>query len=108
MITVLSDDVLKAGLSVQDVVDYVLANDWEQQIHPNENMLVFTGPLDDEGCPIPLILPTDDSFVDKDLRLTEAVYLLADIEERSPSDIITSILKHSEEKQEISPKAYGA
>ncbi|MEM9218992.1 MAG: hypothetical protein AAGD25_32250 [Cyanobacteria bacterium P01_F01_bin.150] len=102
MITILSDDVLKAGISIQDVVDYVLANGWEQQLHANENMLVFTGLLDDEGRAIPLILPKDDSFVDKDLRLTEAVYLLADIEERSSSDVIDSILKHSGEKQEIS------
>lgn len=53
--------------------------------------------------------------MDKDLRLTEAVYLLAEIEERymhrtgkpTPSEIIASILQYSEEKQEISQRTYG-
>ncbi|NEQ97954.1 MAG: hypothetical protein F6K30_14745 [Cyanothece sp. SIO2G6] len=101
MITILTDEVLQANLCVQTVVDYVLAHDWQPKSHPNENIRVFVGPLDDEGNPIPLILPTDDSFSDKDLRLTEAVYLLADIEARSPFDIIAAIITHTQEKQSL-------
>lgn len=62
---------------------------------------MFVGPLDDEGNAITLILPADDSFTDKDLRLTEAVYLLAEIEERSPTNIIDAIISHTQEKQAL-------
>ena len=107
MITILTDDVLQANLSVQDVVDYVLEHDWQPRSQPNENILVFVGPLDDEGNEITLILPANDVFTDKDLRITEAVYLLADIAMRyvhstgkpTPTEIIDEIIAKAEEKQ---------
>lgn len=99
MITILTNDVLQANLSVQDVADYVLEHDWQLQPQPNENILVFVGPLDDDDNEITLILPANDAFTDKDLRLTEAVYLLADIEMRSPTEIIDAIIAQAQEKQ---------
>jgi hypothetical protein len=54
----------------------------------SENSLVFQGAVDDEGNPIQLVLPSQNTFEDSYRLLTKAVNLLAVIEDKSPQVII--------------------
>jgi hypothetical protein len=75
-------------LKVANVVSYLQQNGWQIVIHPNPRLLVFQGANDDEGNPIQLILPSQNTFEDSDRLLTKAVNLLAVIEDKSPQKII--------------------
>ena len=75
-------------LKITDVVSYLHQNGWQTVKHPNPRLLVFQGATDDEGNPIQLVLPSQNSFEDSDRLLTKAVNLLAVIEDKSPQEII--------------------
>lgn len=78
-------------IEIGALVDYVTKHGWKRIQHPNDSLIVFEGPEDDEGNPIQLILPTQRDFQDSYLRLTEAINLISVIEERSAHDVIRSI-----------------
>jgi hypothetical protein len=78
-------------LSVQEVVDYATSHGWHRVSQPNNRLLVFEGLHDDSNNPIRLVLPSHDSFEDTPLRLTEAVRLLATVEERTHGEVLTDI-----------------
>ncbi|NJL84455.1 MAG: hypothetical protein HC890_18765 [Chloroflexaceae bacterium] len=79
------------NLSVQDMATYLRQQKWEQVAHENERFLVFKGPLDDFGNPIPLILTSRDDFADTLLRLAQAIELLANIRNCSLDEILVDI-----------------
>jgi hypothetical protein len=75
-------------LKVANVVSYLQQHGWQTVTHPNPRLLVFQGASDDNGNPIHLILPSQNTFEDSDRLLTKAVNLLAVIEDKSPQEII--------------------
>lgn len=83
------------NVSVADLSVFIDSqDDWHEVPSKNNRLRVFVGPLDDLDCPIRLVLPTHDNFGDTDLRLNEAVCLLASIGDCSPQQVVDSILSH--------------
>jgi hypothetical protein len=75
-------------LNIADVVDYLNQNGWEAVTHRNSHLLVFQGSTDDQGHPIQLVLPSQNTFEDSSRLLAKAVNLLAALENKSPQEII--------------------
>ncbi|MBO3461621.1 hypothetical protein G7B40_026800 [Aetokthonos hydrillicola Thurmond2011] len=75
-------------LNIADVVSYLKQNGWQPVTHPNTRLLVFQGSADDQGNPIELLLPSQNTFEDSSRLLAKAVNLLAAIENKSPQEII--------------------
>jgi hypothetical protein len=79
------------SVQIKDVVSYLVQKGWRQTEHPNEKIFVFTGELDDEGFPIKLVLPRKLTFDDSYLRLSEAINLLASLQDESPYQVVREI-----------------
>lgn len=91
MLEIAPHTIAQLNLSVYDVANYVSQKGWQAISHPNKRLLVFTGPLDDAGEPIQLVLPSQNKFGDTPIRLAEAVSLLAIVEDRTAWDILADI-----------------
>ena len=57
MTDITPNDPLLEQLDSAGFVAWLAANNWKRKAHPNERMIVFTGPLDDDGVPLILVLP---------------------------------------------------
>jgi hypothetical protein len=79
------------SLDLEKLSAYVRQAGWKLLDHPNQKLQVFQGPDDDDGLPIKLVLPQSRHFWDSPIMLTKAVNLLAEIEERSPNEILLKI-----------------
>lgn len=91
MIRLNPNDPCLERLQMSDLVAYLEAHFWQPLPCPNERILLFAGPLDDDGRPIELMLPRESEFRDSPLRLAEAINLLAAVEDRLPQRIIQEI-----------------
>ncbi len=85
--------VIDLNLSKQDVESYILNHGWQQIEHPNKNLQVFAGLVDNEGRSIQLVLPLSNDLKDTPLRIYQAVQTLADIEDRSLNAVVADIEK---------------
>jgi hypothetical protein len=79
------------GLSVTDVTNYLVQHGWQQITSQNDRLQVFQGINDDLGNPIILPLPINDNFIDTPLRLSEAVNLVAFVENRAPESVLIDL-----------------
>jgi hypothetical protein len=77
---------------VADVQAYLEDRGWRLQPFPRPELLVFGGPLDDDGEPILQVLPSSESLRDYRMRLEDLIGALGIIEERPASDVLTDIL----------------
>jgi hypothetical protein len=84
------------GLSVTDVTKYLIEHGWQQVPSQNDRLQVFQGINDDLGNPIILPLPINDSFIDTPLRLSEAVNLVAFVENRAPESVLIDLRDRSD------------
>jgi hypothetical protein len=92
----ISPQLLKeAKLSVNDMATYLTEHGWKQVPNHNQRVTIFQGINDDFGNPIVLTLPRNDSFGDALRRLSEAVNLVAFIENRSPESLMVDIRDRS-------------
>jgi hypothetical protein len=81
-----------SDIDIETVVNYLTSQGWKPTTkHRRHHVLVFEGPLDDYGEPICLILPSYQSHIDAELRITEAIDLLANVEERRHGEILESL-----------------
>lgn len=87
--------VTDVGLSVTDVANYLLQHGWQQITSQNDRLQVFQGINDDLGNPIILPLPIHDDFIDTPLRLSEAVNLVAFVENRDPESVLIDLRDRS-------------
>jgi hypothetical protein len=85
----------EAKLSVNDMATYLTDRGWRKVPNQNQRVTIFQGIDDDLGNPIILTLPRNDSFGDALRRLSEAVNLVAFLENRSPESLLIDIQKHS-------------
>ena len=76
---------------IGNIVSYLHQNGWQEITHPNPCLIVFQGAADDEGNPIQLVLPSQNTFEDSNRLIKKAINLLAVIEEKSLHEIIDSI-----------------
>jgi hypothetical protein len=81
----------EAKLSVNDMAEYLIEHGWEQIPNQNPRVMIFQGINDDFGNPIVLTLPRNDSFGDALRRLSEAVNLVAFLEDRSPESVLVDL-----------------
>jgi hypothetical protein len=56
-----------------------------------EKNIFYTGPLSDDGTPIQITIPKNDSYIDYQDRLIDAINLLSCIYDKSLADIINEI-----------------
>jgi hypothetical protein len=71
----------QADLSVNDMADYLNQHSWDKILNQNQRVMIFQGINDDFGNPIILTLPSNDVFGDTLRRLSEAVNLVAFLED---------------------------
>jgi hypothetical protein len=83
--------VKEARLSVNDMATYLTQHGWKQMANQNQRMMIFQGINDDFGNPIVLTLPSEDRFGDALRRLSEAVNLIAFLEDRSPESLLVDL-----------------
>jgi hypothetical protein len=84
------------GLSVTDITNYLVQHGWQQITSQNDRLQVFQGINDDLGNPIILPLPINDNFIDTPLRLSEAVNLVAFVENRAPESVLIDLRNRSD------------
>jgi hypothetical protein len=96
----ISPQLLKeAKLSVNDMATYLTEHGWKKIQNENQRMMIFQGINDDFGNPlaqplgtrIVLTLPSNDRFGDALRRLSEAVNLVAFLEDRSPESLLVDL-----------------
>jgi hypothetical protein len=88
----ISPQLLKeAKLSVNDMATYLTEHGWKKIQNENQRMMIFQGINDDFGNPIVLTLPSNDRFGDALRRLSEAVNLVAFLEDRSPESLLLDL-----------------
>jgi hypothetical protein len=93
---VLPPEVLLNAIAVQDlpvaqVVHYLQNNHWTAINHPNPRLLVFEKGVDDQGKPIQIVLPSQDTYEDKPHLLIKVINLLAVLKSMSFQEIILAI-----------------
>jgi|UPI0002DF79DB hypothetical protein len=81
----------EAKLSVNDMATYLTEHGWQKVANQNPRVMIFQGINDDLGNPIVLTLPRNDSFGDALRRLSEAVNLVAFLEDRSPESVLVDL-----------------
>jgi hypothetical protein len=81
----------QANLSVNDMAAYLTQHGWDKIPNQNQRVMIFQGVNDDFGNPIILTLPSHDSFGDTLRRLSEAVNLVAFLEDRSPESVLVDL-----------------
>jgi hypothetical protein len=82
-----------AQVRVDGVRAYLTERGWIRQPYPRPEVLVFAGPLDDNGEPMILLLPAVETLADYRMRLEELIEALSAVEDRHPVDILTAILE---------------
>lgn len=92
-----SDSQLIRRLNISDLIRYLQRHGWASTPAPSKDLLVFTGPDDDDNQPIQIVIPNQDVFADTPDRLADAINLLSAIEDKSPSDVAESILKPNQD-----------
>jgi len=80
------------SVRVADVQSYLLRTGWRIQPYPRQELLVFEGPLADNGEPITQVLPSSEDLADFQQRLLELITALAVIEDRSAVQILNDVL----------------
>lgn len=93
-----------AQVQVGGVRSYLTQRGWIRQPYPRQEVLVFAGPVDDNGEPMILLLPAVETLADYRMRIEELIEALSAVEDRPPVDIITDILQAGSS----SPAANGA
>lgn len=82
------DDPVLGGVDLRDVTAYLANAGWVRRADfPRPELVVFDGPPDDNGDPIPAVLPAADRTLDFRLRLSDLLHALSVIEGRPARDI---------------------
>jgi hypothetical protein len=95
-------------IRVAGVRSYLRGQGWRLQPYPGPELLVFEGPHDDDGQPIVQVLPSSEQMRDFPLRIEELISALGILENRSPHDIVSDILKENTQEQQPESVKNGA
>jgi hypothetical protein len=74
---------------------YLTAHGWKRVQHPRKQLMVFEGPLDDDGEPLILAIPSSERFKDFTGRIVRVIESLSIVEGRHPVEILNDILKEN-------------
>jgi hypothetical protein len=81
-----------SNLSVQTIATYALNHGWQKISHPNPGFWVFQEPASPQyEEPAHLVIPNQDGSKDMPLRLSDAINLLAAVEQRSATAILADL-----------------
>jgi len=80
------------SVRVADVVGYLTSRGWKPRPYPRPELLVFEGPLNDDGEPIVQVLPSEESLLDYRMRVEELIAALGVLENRPADDVLTDML----------------
>lgn len=84
----IEDSALLEGIDLRHVTAYLGSSDWKRrEDFPRKDLVVFDGPLADDGEPISAVLPAFDKGSDFRRRLAELLGTLAILEERPAHEI---------------------
>jgi hypothetical protein len=72
---------------------YLLGRGWKARPYPGPELLVFEGPLDDDGEPIIQVVPSSEQMLDFRLRVTELIEALSVLEDRPAQEILADVLR---------------
>jgi len=86
-----SPDILP--LKVADVASYLHHHNWTEVSHPNSRLLIFQTGSDDQGNPIQLVLPSQDTYEDAPYLITKSINLLASLQSQSMQETLETILQ---------------
>jgi hypothetical protein len=80
---------------VADLLRYLRATNWSEIPHPNSRLFLFesASDTDDQGQPIQLVLPSQDTYEDAPHLITKAIKLLSILQSRSPQETQATILQ---------------
>jgi len=81
------------GVTADDIKQYLTKNGWKLAPFKRPELLVFEGPMTDEGEPILQILPSSEKASDFALRARELISALGVIENRPGEDVLRDINK---------------
>jgi hypothetical protein len=80
------------SVTVAGICPYLLARGWRLQPYPGPELLVFEGPLDDDGQPILQVVPSSERMSDFPMRVEELIAALSVLEDRPARDILEDVL----------------
>jgi hypothetical protein len=80
-------------VTVAGIRAYLLQRGWTPEPFPGPELLVFAGPLDDDGEPMIQVVPSDETYVDYRLRVEELIGALSVLEDRYAVDVLNDILQ---------------
>jgi hypothetical protein len=81
-----------AQVRVGAVRSYLRQRGWTEQSYPGPELLVFGGPVDDDGEPVIQVVPSDETMLDYPMRIEELIGALSVLEDRPAADILTDLL----------------
>ena len=81
-----------AQVSVAGARRYMVDHGWRLKPFPRPEVLVFEGPMADEGHPISLIVPSSEKFIDYRMRIEDLISALGVIENRYAVEILNEML----------------
>ena len=79
------------GVTADDIKQYLTKNGWKLAPFKRPELLVFEGPMTDEGEPILQILPSSEKASDFALRARELISALGVIENGPGEDVLRDI-----------------
>ncbi len=83
---------LERVVRVADMRAYLLSKGWKTKPFKRPQVIYFEGPLDDEGCPLVLLLPASEHLRDYPLRIEEILNTLTILEKRPAAEIVRNIV----------------
>ncbi len=86
---------LVGALEVSDLTSYLGAKGWRRRDFPRDEVLVFSGPVDDEGEPVEVVFPASKQARDFQDRLRDVLTTLVALEERDGQSIVHEMLRPS-------------
>ncbi len=89
------------SVGVAGMRSYLISRGWQLQPQAGQDLLVFGGPVDDDGEPIVQVLPSSERMRDFRMRAEELIAALSIFEDRPASDVLTDILRVGVEEQAI-------
>lgn len=85
---------LVGAIQLGDMTTYLGANGWQlDPSFPRKEVLLFLGPLADDGEPVEIALPASQTAADFPARVRDAIITLAALAERDELDVARDVCR---------------
>lgn len=79
------------NLSLEDIQRYLLSHHWKLKDHPNKKICLFSGPQDNEGNKLEILLPKTRDYEDYAIRISDALKILSLWQDKDFTTLIKEI-----------------